>query len=68
MKDLSSDLNELLKARRAQPVDLTPYSLERVNDFLKEAYNIVSLAEETLIMRRPPLTSLVSRMTAYASS
>lgn len=44
MSNLTYTVNDLLKRRNAGPLGTDSYSLERVNDFLKEAYQIVCAA------------------------
>lgn len=42
MTDITPDFNIGLKAREATPVLAHRYSIDRLDEFLKEAYNIVS--------------------------
>lgn len=43
MTDLTPVLNELLKSQGARPIANPTLSLQNVDEFLKEAYRIVSL-------------------------
>ena len=42
MTDITPALNEVLKAREVPPVTSVRYSIDQLDEFLKEAYSIVS--------------------------
>lgn len=42
MTDLTPGFNVILKSRNAPPVIAYRYSIDRLDEFLKEAYSIVS--------------------------
>ena len=41
MSDLTSTVSALLEAKNVPPIRHVPYSVEDINEFLKEAYQIV---------------------------
>ncbi len=44
MADLIITFNGLLKEREASPIGKKPFDLDTIDEFLKEAYRIVSLS------------------------
>lgn len=42
MSNLTSTINDLLQAKNADSIERKAYSLDNINEFLKEAYQIVS--------------------------
>lgn len=51
MTDITPDLNAALKSRNATPVIKHRYSLDQLDEFLKEAYSIVSKLAYALCLR-----------------